>query len=55
MREKVRKYWNGQVFFKLPQPIDYYNLYMGSVDKSDQYLKPYRSARKSMAWFKKVG
>ena len=28
---------------------------MGAVDKCDQYLKPYSSGRKCLAWFKKLG
>ena len=53
--DKTKKYFNGQVYFKVPIQIAYYNEFMGSVDKADQVLQPYSWKRKSLAWFKKLG
>ena len=35
--------------------IDFYNRFMGGVDKADQMLEPYSYDKKSLAWFKKLG
>ena len=38
-----------------PEAIEAYNLKMGGVDFTDQYLSQYTIARKSRVWFKKLG
>lgn len=56
MVERVREHFGHQpVFYNKPLHIDKYNKMMGSVDKADQFLEPYASERKSLAWFKKLG
>ena len=52
--EKTKPF-HVKVYFKLPLQINFYNEYMGSVDRADQLLKPYASGRKALAWFKKLG
>ena len=42
------KPFHGKVYFKLPLQINFYNEYMGSVDRADQLLKPYASDRKAL-------
>lgn len=43
------------VVLQKPSHVDQYNLNMGAVDATDQDLEPYNAARKTYAWFKKVG
>ena len=37
-----------------PVAICDYNKYMGGVDRSDQFIEPYKLARKCMKWYKKL-
>jgi len=41
--------------YNRPEAIEKYNLQMGGVDVTDQYLAPRSIVRKSFVWFKKVG
>ena len=43
------------VNYNRPTAIEAYNLKMGGVDLTDQYLAPYSAVRKSQIWFKKMG
>ncbi|CAH1959610.1 unnamed protein product [Acanthoscelides obtectus] len=43
------------VVLQKPSHVDHYNSNMGAVDATDQDMEPYNAARKSYAWFKKVG
>ncbi|XP_030758008.1 uncharacterized protein LOC115883739 [Sitophilus oryzae] len=43
------------VVLQKPSHVDHYNLNMGAVNATDQDLESYNAARKTYAWFKKVG
>ena len=44
-----------RITYKKPVAIHHYNLEMGGVDITDQYLSGLNICRKSQVWFKKVG